>query len=125
MLAKALEGLSIASASDLQKILRVNTYSIQATAMHHLMEVLPVFRNRMGAMLFLISALLSRGLVCMILHNLFFTECLFAAYHSIICITPRPFSPECIFPHTVASYSSRINYKTNTLCILGGQNLDN
>ncbi|KAJ8476481.1 hypothetical protein OPV22_020208 [Ensete ventricosum] len=62
MLAKALEGLSIASASDLQKILRVNTYSIQATAMHHLMEVLPVFQNRMGAMLFLISALLSRGL---------------------------------------------------------------
>ncbi|RRT73245.1 hypothetical protein B296_00008188 [Ensete ventricosum] len=62
MLAKALEGLSIASASDLQKILRVNTYSIQATAVHHLMEVLPVFQNRMGAMLFLISALLSRGL---------------------------------------------------------------
>jgi hypothetical protein len=63
-MAKALEGLSIESASDLQKILRVDTYTLQASAFQRLEEMIPVFRSRMGAMLFLISALLSRGLVC-------------------------------------------------------------
>ncbi|KAF6163397.1 hypothetical protein GIB67_029246 [Kingdonia uniflora] len=60
--AKALEGLSIESASDLQKVLRVNTFTSQMTISQHLKTMLPVFRSRMGAMLFLISALLSRGL---------------------------------------------------------------
>ncbi|KAE8100429.1 hypothetical protein FH972_018329 [Carpinus fangiana] len=62
VMAKALEGLSIESASDLQKILRVDTYTLQASAFQRLEEMIPVFRSRMGAMLFLISALLSRGL---------------------------------------------------------------
>ncbi|KAF8024929.1 hypothetical protein BT93_F1928 [Corymbia citriodora subsp. variegata] len=59
---KALEGLSIESASDLQKILRVESYSVQATVFQRLEATLPVFQSRMGALLFLISALLSRGL---------------------------------------------------------------
>ncbi|XP_074568307.1 uncharacterized protein LOC141824873 [Curcuma longa] len=62
VLAKALKDLSIATASDLQKILRISTYSSQATAMRQLIKALPLFQSRMGAMLFLISALLSRGL---------------------------------------------------------------
>ncbi|KAG6478154.1 hypothetical protein ZIOFF_061586 [Zingiber officinale] len=62
VLAKALKDLSIATASDLQKILRISTYSSQATAMRQLIKTLPLFQSRMGAMLFLISALLSRGL---------------------------------------------------------------
>ncbi|KAK4767320.1 hypothetical protein SAY86_015070 [Trapa natans] len=61
-IAKALEGLSIKSASDLQKILRVETFNVQAIVYQRLQETLPIFQSRMGAMLFLISALLSRGL---------------------------------------------------------------
>lgn len=60
---KAFEGLSIESGSDLQKILRVDTYTSQASALQKLRTTIPVFQSRMGAMLFLISALLSRGLV--------------------------------------------------------------
>lgn len=59
---KALEGLPIESASDLQKILRVETYSVQATVFQRLKATLHFFQSRMGALLFLISALLSRGL---------------------------------------------------------------
>ncbi|KAL5560109.1 hypothetical protein UlMin_036320 [Ulmus minor] len=62
VIAKALEGLSIESASDLQKVLRINTYTLQASAFQKLEAMIPVFRSRIGAMLFLISALLSRGL---------------------------------------------------------------
>ncbi|XP_043720436.1 ubiquitin carboxyl-terminal hydrolase MINDY-3-like [Telopea speciosissima] len=62
IIAKALEGLSIESASDVQKVLRVNTYTSRMSAFHSLQRMLPVFQSRMGAMLFLISALLSRGL---------------------------------------------------------------
>ncbi|KAL5999990.1 hypothetical protein ACLOJK_034667 [Asimina triloba] len=60
--AKALEGLSIESGSDLQKVLRVNLYDSPTVAFHQLKAMFPVFRSRMGAMLFLLSALLSRGL---------------------------------------------------------------
>ncbi|KAG2665610.1 hypothetical protein I3843_15G015200 [Carya illinoinensis] len=60
--AKALEGLSIESASDLKKILRVDAYTSQASAFLRLQKMIPLFKSRMGAMLFLISALLSRGL---------------------------------------------------------------
>ncbi|KAL2894230.1 putative ubiquitin carboxyl-terminal hydrolase MINDY-4 [Bienertia sinuspersici] len=60
---KALEGLSIESASDLQKVLRVTSYTSSASAIQRVEMMLPVFESRMGAMLFLISALLSRGLV--------------------------------------------------------------
>lgn len=69
MVTKALEGLSIESAPDLQKVLRVNAYASQTDAFHHLIATLPVFRSRMGAILFLISALLSRGLVCATVYN--------------------------------------------------------
>ncbi|EEF29950.1 protein with unknown function [Ricinus communis] len=58
----SLEGLYIESASDLQKILRIDTYTSQASALQRLQATLPVFQSRMGALLFLISALLSRGL---------------------------------------------------------------
>ncbi|KAJ6852872.1 ubiquitin carboxyl-terminal hydrolase FAM188A [Iris pallida] len=59
---KSLGSLSIESASDFQRILRVKTYTSREAAFRRLMSELPVFRSRMGAMLFLISALLSRGL---------------------------------------------------------------
>uniref|UniRef100_A0A5B6ZUI3 ubiquitinyl hydrolase 1 n=1 Tax=Davidia involucrata TaxID=16924 RepID=A0A5B6ZUI3_DAVIN len=62
IIARALEGLSIESGSDLQKILRVNTYTTHESVFQRLEAMIPVFRSRMGAMLFLISALLSRGL---------------------------------------------------------------
>ncbi|XP_059630520.1 uncharacterized protein LOC132273570 [Cornus florida] len=62
IIANALEGVSIESASDLQKILKVNTYTSKASALQRLEALIPVFRSRMGALLFLISALLSRGL---------------------------------------------------------------
>lgn len=59
---KELEGLSIDSWSDLQKVLRINSYTSKTSALQSLELMLPVFRSRMGALLFLISALLSRGL---------------------------------------------------------------
>ncbi|KAL2467896.1 ubiquitin interaction motif-containing protein [Forsythia ovata] len=62
VIAKALEDLSIDSGSDLQKVLRVYTYTSRSSAFQKLQEMLPAFRSRMGALLFLISALLSRGL---------------------------------------------------------------
>ncbi|KAM5562324.1 hypothetical protein ABKV19_017512 [Rosa sericea] len=62
VIAKSLEGLSIESAADLHKVLRVKTYTTQESALRGLEAVIPVFRSRMGALLFLISALLSRGL---------------------------------------------------------------
>ncbi|KAJ4964781.1 hypothetical protein NE237_016630 [Protea cynaroides] len=62
IIAKTLEDLSIESAVDLQKVLRVNTYTSQMNAFHSLQRMLPIFQSRMGAMLFLVSALLSRGL---------------------------------------------------------------
>lgn len=63
VVAKALEGFSVESGSDLQKVLRVNLYTSKDSAFRRLEAMLPVYRSRMGAILFLISALLSRGLV--------------------------------------------------------------
>ncbi|KAK1311291.1 hypothetical protein QJS10_CPA08g01330 [Acorus calamus] len=62
MISKALEGLTIESASDLQRILKIKEYTSQLSVFLELMEPVPVFQSCMGAMLFLISALLSRGL---------------------------------------------------------------
>ncbi|KAM7259456.1 hypothetical protein ACFE04_015197 [Oxalis oulophora] len=62
VIAVALGSISIESASDLQKFLRVEIHSSLANAFQSIETKLPVFRSRMGAMLFLISALLSRGL---------------------------------------------------------------
>ncbi|KAE8733276.1 Exocyst complex component sec5 isoform 1 [Hibiscus syriacus] len=59
---QALEGLSIESASDLQKVLRVVTFTSSTSAFKRLEAMIPIFQSRMGALLFLISALLSRGL---------------------------------------------------------------
>ncbi|KAA8537890.1 hypothetical protein F0562_027530 [Nyssa sinensis] len=66
IIVRALEGVSIESSADLQKILRVNTYTTHSSVFQRLEAMIPVFRSRMGAMLFLISALLSRGLVIII-----------------------------------------------------------
>ncbi|KAG7594189.1 Ubiquitin interacting motif [Arabidopsis thaliana x Arabidopsis arenosa] len=55
-------GLPIESASDLQKILRFETFTAQASALDKLEGTITAFQSRMGALLFLISALLSRGL---------------------------------------------------------------
>lgn len=62
IIARALDGLSMESASDLQKVLRVDAYTSQASALLRLEAMIPIFQSRMGALLFLISALLSRGL---------------------------------------------------------------
>ncbi|XP_019427281.1 PREDICTED: ubiquitin carboxyl-terminal hydrolase FAM188A-like isoform X2 [Lupinus angustifolius] len=59
---RSLEGLSIDSALDLQKVLRVETYTSQTTALQRLEANIALFQSRVGALLFLISALLSRGL---------------------------------------------------------------
>ncbi|TMW86488.1 hypothetical protein EJD97_021312 [Solanum chilense] len=62
VISKALEGLSIESGANLQKALIINTYTSSEDALQRLEALLPVFRSRMGAMLFLISALLSHGM---------------------------------------------------------------
>lgn len=63
VIAEVFGGLSVESGADLQKVLRVHTCTSWSTAIMRLEAMLPVFRSRMGALLFLISALLSRGLV--------------------------------------------------------------
>lgn len=62
VISKVLEGFTIESGLDLQKALRVETYTSKTGAVQRLEAMLPIFRSRMGAILFLISALLSRGL---------------------------------------------------------------
>ncbi|OIT33818.1 PREDICTED: ubiquitin carboxyl-terminal hydrolase FAM188A [Nicotiana attenuata] len=62
VISKALEGLSLESGANLQKVLIINSYTSSVDALQRLEALLPVFRSRMGAMLFLISALLSRGM---------------------------------------------------------------
>ncbi|CAN6445416.1 unnamed protein product [Victoria cruziana] len=62
MIAKALDGCSIESASDLRRFLRIYTHSSQMAIFHQIKAMLPVFQSRLGALLFLFSALLSRGL---------------------------------------------------------------
>ncbi|KAF8667413.1 hypothetical protein HU200_053097 [Digitaria exilis] len=57
-----LEGLSVESAMDLQKVLRTSTFTSRKDAFDILLANIPLFQSRLGAMLFLISALLSRGL---------------------------------------------------------------
>lgn len=64
VIAEVLGGLSVESGADLQKVLSVDTCTSSAIAIKRLEALLPIFRSRMGALLFLISALLSRGLVC-------------------------------------------------------------
>lgn len=59
---KLLENLSIESAMDFQRVLRVKTYTSREAAFKRIVLELPVYQSRMGALLFLVSALLSRGL---------------------------------------------------------------
>lgn len=61
--ASSLKALSIESSLDLLKVLRVETHTSETTAFQRLEAIIPLFQSRMGALLFLISALLSRGLV--------------------------------------------------------------
>lgn len=97
MITKSLEGLSIESATDFQKVLRVKTYTSEASAVKRLTEELPVFQSRMGAMLFLISALLSRGLVwfCSLPTHLICLLCFFG-YHSLPSLTFSDLSTEIL-----------------------------
>ncbi|KAF7001759.1 hypothetical protein CFC21_017366 [Triticum aestivum] len=60
----ALEGLSLESAIDFQKVLRISTFTSRKDAFNMLLANIPLFQSRLGAMLFLISSLLSRGLDC-------------------------------------------------------------
>ncbi|XP_058769871.1 uncharacterized protein LOC131643624 [Vicia villosa] len=60
--ASSLKALSIESSLDLLKVLRVETHTSETTAFQRLEAIIPLFQSRMGALLFLISALLSRGL---------------------------------------------------------------
>ncbi|XP_052487228.1 uncharacterized protein LOC105769814 isoform X2 [Gossypium raimondii] len=46
------------------KVLRVDRYTSPTSAFKRLEAMIPIFQSRMGALLFLISALLSRGLDC-------------------------------------------------------------
>ncbi|KAE8682282.1 fructose-1,6-bisphosphatase, cytosolic-like [Hibiscus syriacus] len=46
------------------KVLRVDTFTSSTSAFKRLEAIIPIFQSRMGALLFLISALLSRGLDC-------------------------------------------------------------
>nr|GMD09127.1 ubiquitin carboxyl-terminal hydrolase MINDY-3 [Ipomoea batatas] len=62
VIAKALDGLTIESGLDFHNVLIVNEYTSPASALERIEAMLPVYRSRMGAMLFLISALLSRGM---------------------------------------------------------------
>lgn len=62
VIASSLKALSIDSALDLLKVLRVETHTSETTALQRLEANIPLFQSRMGALLFLISALLSRGL---------------------------------------------------------------
>ncbi|KAJ3675137.1 hypothetical protein LUZ60_004179 [Juncus effusus] len=61
-ISRVLDGISIESAFDLHKYLRVSTYSSRKDSFETLMTILPLFQSRLGALLFLISTLLSRGL---------------------------------------------------------------
>jgi ubiquitin carboxyl-terminal hydrolase MINDY-3/4 len=60
----ALEDLSVESAVDLQKVLKTSTFTSRKDAFNTLLANIHLFQSRLGAMLFLISALLSRELVC-------------------------------------------------------------
>lgn len=60
---KLLQGVSLESGHDLHNYLRVSTFTSRSSALQKLADMLPLLRSRLGALLFLISALLSRGLV--------------------------------------------------------------
>ncbi|KAH7289824.1 hypothetical protein KP509_30G020000 [Ceratopteris richardii] len=57
-----LEGISFNSALELERYLRICTFTSMSSLLQQLNTLLPIFRSRVGALLFLFSALLSRGL---------------------------------------------------------------
>lgn len=61
-ISQRLEGISLHSAVDLQRLLKIYTFTSISSLLHQLGNLLPIFRSRVGALLFLFSALLSRGL---------------------------------------------------------------
>lgn len=61
-ISKKLEGISLHSAVDLQRFVRVFSFASMSSLLNQLGSLLPIFRSRVGALLFLFSALLSRGL---------------------------------------------------------------
>lgn len=61
-ISQKLEGISLNSAVDLQRNLRICTFTSMSSLLNQLRNLLPIFRSRVGALLFLFSALLSRGL---------------------------------------------------------------
>uniref|UniRef100_A0A7N0ZT02 ubiquitinyl hydrolase 1 n=2 Tax=Kalanchoe fedtschenkoi TaxID=63787 RepID=A0A7N0ZT02_KALFE len=62
VIAQALDGVTFESAADFQNNLRITICASRTSTLHRLESMIPIFRSRMGAILFLISALLSRGL---------------------------------------------------------------
>ncbi|TYI28723.1 hypothetical protein ES332_A05G264200v1 [Gossypium tomentosum] len=62
VISNGIEG-SEGSSKDV-KVLRVDRYTSPTSAFKRLEAMIPIFQSRMGALLFLISALLSRGLDC-------------------------------------------------------------
>ncbi|KAL5649793.1 hypothetical protein ACJX0J_040605 [Zea mays] len=65
----ALEDLSVESAVDLQKVLKTSTFTSRKDAFNTLLANIHLFQSRLGAMLFLISALLSRELFSTCFHE--------------------------------------------------------
>eukprot|EP00250_Pteridium_aquilinum_P001142 c11349_g1_i1 orf=375-2147(+) len=61
-ISQQLEGISLNSAADLERLVRICTFTSMPSLLHQLRNLLPIFRSRVGALLFLFSALLSRGL---------------------------------------------------------------
>jgi hypothetical protein len=70
-ISKVLDGILIESASDLHKLLKVKTFTSKQLAFEHLTAIIPLFESRLGALLFLVSTLLSRGLVHLSLSSIY------------------------------------------------------
>jgi hypothetical protein len=81
-----LESLSVESAMDLQKVLRISTVISRKDAFNILWANVPLFESRLGAMLFLISALFSRGLVCLCTLVKFSIFCGLCRMHMLISV---------------------------------------
>lgn len=62
VVAKALEDVSLDCIVELQRFVRTCTFTSMPALVDQLQNLLPGFRSRVGALLFLFSALLSRGL---------------------------------------------------------------
>lgn len=102
VVANSLKALSIESSLDLLKVLRVEIHTSEATALQRLEAIIPLFQSCMGALLFLISALLSRGLVR------FLTQSLLSISHQSVA---------SVFWNLSCFYLKGINYLFVTQCV--------